>query len=216
MHIQKYTRFAAGHILRHNEPSTARAKRDNVDTKITHKNYAFVGGHGGKNLKKVLSAQNIYVNPRKDVNVLCSVCVTAPADLPKDREKEFFELSFQFLKDRYKNCPCVSAWIHYDEPNARPHLHYDFVPLVYDEKKQRYKVNAKSVVCKGDLQTLHIDFKMFIYNAMGLLLSILNGATENGNKTILELKNNTLKNELVRLKKLKKQVVNEIQQELCR
>lgn len=223
MHIQKYTRCAVGHILKHNEPSKARSRRENVDSSRTNQNYAFVGGHGSKNLKKVLGADNVYVNPRKDVNVLCSVCLTAPLDLPKDREHEFFENAFKFLQDRYK-CPCVSCWVHYDEQSfyegknrqVRPHMHFAFVPLVYDDKKGRFKVNAKSVVCLSDLQTLHQDFDKYIQKHMGLKLAVLNGATENGNKSILELKNQSLKEDITKLKKLKNQVVSEIQQELCR
>ena len=211
MHIQKYTRSAVGHILKHNEPSKARSRRENVDNSRTNQNYAFVGGHGSKNLKKVLGSDNVYVNPRKDVNVLCSVCLTAPSDLPKTREKEFFELSFRFLQERYK-CPCVSCWVHYDEMSRyegrteqiRPHMHFAFVPLVYDEKKSRFKVNAKTVVCLSDLQTLHQDFDKFIQDNMGIKLAVLNGATENGNKSILELKNQSLKDDIKKLKKLKK------------
>ena len=98
----------------------------------------------------------------------------------------------------------------------RPHMHFAFVPLVYDEKKSRFKVNAKTVVCLSDLQTLHQDFDKFIQDNMGIKLAVLNGATENGNKSILELKNQSLKDDIKKLKKLKNQVVSEIQQELSR
>ena len=215
MHIEKYTRSAVGHILKHNEPCKARRNRENVDNSKTNQNYNFVGGHGIQNLKKILNDDKVYCNPRKDVNVLCSVCLTAPKDLPQDREKEFFAFAFEFLKNRYAG-PCVSCWVHLDEPNAKTHMHYAFCPLVYDNKKNRFKVNAKSVVCKYDLQTLHHDFEKYINQKMHLSLHILNGATENGNKSILELKNNTLKEEITKLKKLKNQVVAELQQELCR
>lgn len=212
MHIQKYTRSAVGHILKHNEPSKARRGRENVDNNRTQYNYSFVRGHGMKNLKKVLGRSDVYVCPRKDVNILCSVCLTAPADLPPEREGEFFELAFKFLQDRYKSSPCVSCWVHYDEQGFKPHLHYDFVPLVFDEKKSRFKVNAKSVVCLSDLQTLHKDFDKYITDNMGLKLAVLNGATANGNKTILELKNQSLKEDITKLQQLKKQVVSEIQE----
>lgn len=215
MHVEKYTRSAVGHILKHNEPGKARQNRENVDQSKTNQNYNFVKGHGMKNLKRILSSDNVYCNPRKDVNVLCSVCLTAPKDLPPDREKEFFAFAFEFFQNRYSG-PCVSCWVHNDEPNARGHMHYQWCPLVYDEKKNRYKVNAKSVVHKYDLQTLHQDFEKYINQRMNLSLQILNGATENGNKSILELKNKTLKEDIKKLKKLKNQVVAEIQQELCR
>ena len=43
----------------------------------------------------------------------------------------------------------------YDE--TTPHLHYAFVPVVFDNKKSRYKVSAKEVLTRHDLQTFHDD-----------------------------------------------------------
>ena len=51
---------------------------------------------------------------------------------------------------------------------------------------------------------------------MNLDLEIINGATEGINKTILELKNTTLKRNIQKLETLKKRVQNEIERELCR
>jgi len=36
-------------------------------------------------------------------------------------------------------------------------LHYAFVPVVFDDKKSRYKVSAKEVLTRHDLQTFHDD-----------------------------------------------------------
>mgnify|MGYP003538273850 CR=1 FL=1 len=216
LHIEKYTRSAVGHILAHNEPTKARAQRENVDETLTHYNYNLVKGKGIDNLKKVLSFPNVRYSKRKDLNVMCSCVVSMPDNLPIERQREFFELTFQFLNNRY-NSPCVSAYVHlFDEPSAKPHLHYDFVPLVRDEKNNGFKVCAKELITRKDLQTLHTDFKRFIDNCMGLDLEILNGSTSNGNKTILELKTQTLKDEIERLEKVKKQVQNEIDRELAR
>ena len=74
----------------------------------------------------------------------------------------------------------------------------------------------KEVVNKKDLQTLHYDFKKYIDKKMNLDLEIINGATEGVNKTILELKNTTLKRNIKKLEALKKRVQNEIERELCR
>lgn len=45
--------------------------------------------------------------------------------------------------------------VHYDE--RTPHLHYAFVLVVFDAKKDRYKVSAKQVLTRHDLQTFHDD-----------------------------------------------------------
>ena len=49
----------------------------------------------------------------------------------------------------------MAAVVHYDE--TTPHLHYAFVPVVFDDKKTRYKVSAKEVLTRQDLQTFHDD-----------------------------------------------------------
>lgn len=216
LHIEKYTRSAVGHILAHNEPTKARTQRENVDATLTHYNYNLVDGKGIDNLKNVLSFPNVKYSKRKDLNVMCSCVVSMPDNLPIERHREFFELTYHFLNDRY-NSPCVSAYVHlFDEPSAKPHLHFCFVPLVRDEKNNGFKVCAKELITRKDLQTLHTDFKRFIDNCMGLDLQILNGSTADGNKTILELKTQTLKNEIERLEKVKKRVQNEIEHELAR
>lgn len=49
----------------------------------------------------------------------------------------------------------MAAVVHYDE--TTPHLHYAFVPVVFDDKKSRYKVSAKEVLTRHDLQSFHED-----------------------------------------------------------
>ena len=227
MHIKKYKRNAVGHILLHNEQSFARSKRENVNNSETNKNYNFVSGTGIDNLRKVLNCSDVHVSKRKDLNVVCSLVLTAPQNLPISREREFYKYAFEFFNSRW-HCPCISAWVHNDEKKkyinsktnkvvwSRSHVHYTFVPLVYDKQKEKYKVCAKEVVNKKDLQTLHYDFKKYIDKKMNLDLEIINGATEGVNKTILELKNTTLKRNIKKLEALKKRVQNEIERELCR
>ncbi|MCS8600201.1 mobilization protein [Leuconostoc citreum] len=59
------------------------------------------------------------------------------------------------MNDRYGQENAVAAVVHYDE--TTPHLHYAFVPVVFDDKKSRDKVSAKEVLTRHDLQTFHED-----------------------------------------------------------
>ena len=213
MHIAKYNRSALGHILQHCENEQVRAKRDNVDANRHNENYNLVKGSGITNLRRIL--KQVHCSKRKDVNIICSCVVSVPDNLPKGREREFFISACKFLSERYKS-PCISACCHFNEPNSRPHLHFVFVPLVYDNKKNRYKVCAKEKITKQDLQTLHQDFQRYLKINMHLDLDILNGATANGNKTINELKADTLKKEISALQKKKSQLLNAIEQVLSR
>lgn len=74
------------------------------------------------------------------------------------------------------------------------------------------------------MKTLHPDFKKYIEKEMKLEnVQVLNGATANGNKTILELKNQELEKkvatqqeEIEKLKQLKNKLQNQIEYELIR
>ncbi|WP_186312786.1 plasmid recombination protein, partial [Bacillus pumilus] len=91
----------------------------------------------------------------KDVKVCSDWVVTLPENLKGTSEKEqreFFEKTYEFLANRYggeKNV--LSANVHKDE--TTPHMHFAFMPVVWDEKKQREKVSAKEVLTRKDLKT---------------------------------------------------------------
>nr|WP_244877090.1 plasmid recombination protein [Carnobacterium mobile] len=78
---------------------------------------------------------------REDVKVGCSWIVTLPSTLKEKNEqdqREFFEKTYAFLTERYggeKNV--LSAQVHNDE--TTPHLHFAFIPVVWDEKKNNVK-----------------------------------------------------------------------------
>ena len=93
----------------------------------------------------------------------------------------------------------MAAVVHYDE--TTPHLHYAFVPVVFDDKKSRYKVSAKEVLTRHDLQTFHEDLDQHLKKVLPFYeQGILNNKTlpfEN----VAEIKKyndqfNALKNEL--------------------
>ena len=80
----------------------------------------------------------------------------------------------------------------------QPHMHFAFIPVVYDVKKDKEKVSAKEALNRSQLKRFHpelqevidkwIDEKEYDFEC-----NVLNGATENGNKTIEELKIESLK-----------------------
>ncbi|MFT9123191.1 MAG: plasmid recombination protein, partial [Leuconostoc mesenteroides] len=101
---------------------------------------------------------DVYCMKRDDVKALATWIVTLPEELseaPHDQQSAFFEATSNFLNDRYGQENAVAAVVHYDE--TTPHLHYAFVPVVFDDKKARYKVSAKEVLTRHDLQTFHED-----------------------------------------------------------
>lgn len=202
-HMMKMTKAAVGHMFKHYE----RAKDENgeyikfsnqdINTSKSKLNYNLAPERN--QLEYIHERiEQVQCLKRKDVNVMCSWVITVPQELPEEYQEDFFKLCYEFLKNRYdpqeKNV--ISAYVHVDE--ITPHLHYAFIPVVFDEKKKKEKVSAKELITKKDLQTFHTDFQKFIDEKLlkpheyTFECNILNGATENGNLTIQGLKAKTL------------------------
>lgn len=200
MHVEKYKANGVYNVLKHDEPSKARAKQEHVDNDRTDLNYNLLDNDlsGFEIYKKEFESGKFSCQKRADVNTLCSICLTAPEGLPEAREAEFFTCACNFFYNRYYPSPPVSAWVHKDE-QGRPHLHYKFIPLA--EGKKGLRVNAAAVINKADLCNLHTDLQNYIKEEMGLDLPIINGVTAIGNKTVQELKAETLQKEVEALEK---------------
>lgn len=197
-HIKKFTRGSATRILQH----CKRVKNSNgeylkyktgseINNDKTKDNYNIsykdIPLKDEERLKEILD--NTYHMNRKDVNVMCDWVVTLPKDYQGDSE-EFFKYVTAFLSKRYGKDSFVGAYVHMDE--TTPHLHYCFVPRVWDEKKERYKVSAKKLINKADLNSFHNDLSKFLEEQIEIDPELIySGKTKKeygGNKSIQQLK----------------------------
>lgn len=192
-HVMKLTKGALGHMLKHyerakdQEGNYVKFGNQDINTALSGMNYNLAPKRDitqGEFIKK--RCQEVYCMNRKDVNVLCSWIVTAPKDLKENDLPDFFAKTYDFLQNRYGKDNVVSAYVHMDE--TTPHIHFAFVPVTYDKKKERYKVSAFEVITKKDLQSFHSDLEKHINKELGYEIGILNQATKDGNKSIQELK----------------------------
>ena len=186
----KYPKIALGHLGKHYErgkdESSEYVKFGNpeIDPQRTHLNYNLAPQHNHMEfIKQRLS--EVYCLNRKDVNVMCSWVVTAPKDLEPRQQEDFFKESYKFLENRYGKENIISSYVHLDE--TTPHMHFAFIPVVYDKKKDRYKVSAKERVNKFELKSFHSDYQEHLDRA-NIRCNVLNEATREGNKSIDELK----------------------------
>jgi predicted nucleic acid-binding Zn-ribbon protein len=221
---QKYTRAACGHLFKHYE----RAKDENgeylkfgnqeIDTAKSHLNYNLApmqaNGQGGFVKER---CSEVKMQNRKDVNVMCSWVVTAPHEIRAEETERFFRETYKFLSERYGRDNVVSAYVHMDE--TTPHVHFAFVPIVRDKKKDILKVSAKEAINKFELQRFHNDLSGYMENVFGRDIGILNEATKEGNKTKQELQDGTaqrkldeIKRETDELEKKKDKLTGEIKQ----
>ncbi len=201
-HLLKHKISSLGNMFDH----YARAADDqknrankNIDSSKTHLNYNLVTHHQLSQIDFFKQRKKeVYCLNRKDVNVMCSWVVTAPGDVTEKEYKDFFKASYEFLKEKYGEENVISAYVHMDE--SRPHMHFAFIPVVFDVKKKRYKISAKELITKNHLKSFHSELSNAISKELGREVEILNGATAGGNKTILELKNKSLNKDFKKIK----------------
>ncbi|MDM7642532.1 MobV family relaxase [Leuconostoc citreum] len=157
-HLKKNTRGAVPGLAVHFERKTDHHTNKEIDVSKTYLNQELLAD--GSDMVSRFNARlnDVYCMKRDDVKALATWIVTLPEELteaPYEQQSAFFEATTNFLNDRYGQENVVAAVVHYDE--TTPHLHYAFVPVVFDDKKARYKVSAKEVLTRHDLQTFHED-----------------------------------------------------------
>lgn len=202
---KKFTKQQLGKMLSHYDRTDENPK-ENIDRNRTHLNYNLAPKADKKQID-ILNQRlsEVKVQNRKDVNLLCSWVITMPKTLPENREEEFFRQSYLFLEDRYGKENVVSAFIHKDE--ATPHMHFAFIPVVKDQKKNRLKVSAKECVTLLDLQKFHGELQEHLERSLGCQVDILNEATKEGNKSIAELKRESATEQLSKAKARARELV---------
>lgn len=134
--------------LRHNTRQLPE-KRPSFDSRLSGKNeILYYNGQGVCPISQEAvedtykkRVQGAELSRRKDLNTLCEWVVTLPQNVPPSKENAFFFAAQQFIADRYGADNFVAAFVHRDEPTARPHIHIDFVPcvvkLAVDEEKKK-------------------------------------------------------------------------------
>nr|WP_084460016.1 MobV family relaxase [Leuconostoc lactis] len=157
-HLKKNTRGSVPGLAVHFERKTDHHTNKEIDVSKTYLNQEFMAD-GSDMLSRFNARLNdVYCMKRDDVKALATWIVTLPEELAEasyEQQSAFFEATTNFLNDRYGQENAVAAVVHYDE--TTPHLHYAFVPVVFDDKKARYKVSAKEVLTRHDLQSFHED-----------------------------------------------------------
>jgi len=195
-HLQKFTQADYPKLLMH----YGRAKDANgeyhkfrnqdIDLTRTDQNYNVAAGFQtlpqSEFMDKRLSQLKIFNRP--DVKYLCDWVVTLPKGMGPE-EHRFFDAVFKFLSDKYGLKNVVSAYVHKDE--KQPHMHFAFIPVAMDKKKNVEKLCSKDIVGRDDLSVFHEELDAYLKGVFGRDTGVRNGATVLGNKSIEELKRGT-------------------------
>ena len=177
-HNSKWTRAQCPQVLCHDYHLSGRkTKNKEIDPSRRHLNYNLAPHNmwAYDYLQKRLS--EVYCLNRKDVNVLSTWLFTVPRDVLPGDEHKCLKAAYKFLEDRYGKENVVSAWTHFDEDlkNGRPHIHFNFIPVIWDDKKNRYKVSAKEVINRKELTVFHDELEEYLYRELGYHCSVLTG-----------------------------------------
>lgn len=124
MHLATYSKGDAGRLLAHYDRSIG--ERDHIDRDGVVYNLApdFKGGCHAR-FAGLCRGLDIGAKTRP----LADLVVTQPEGFTGDT-RAFFEAVYGFLCDVVGEGRVVSAYVHLDEPGARPHMHFAFVPVV--------------------------------------------------------------------------------------
>ncbi len=220
--IHKVERSAVGRVFLHNlrqKDDGVSHQNKNIDNERTDQNYGFFQGsivksndiHKDEIVQMYKNRLNeVYHLNRKNLVTLMDVVVTLPCDVEYDDEQYFFKSVYDFYLNDFGEKNMISAIVHKDE--VTPHIHLDIVPAmplkdrdasetllkrVEDYGRQRGiqvvdTLNARDLINRVYLQQMHPRLSDFMEERLGYPCEILNGATKNGNQTVLELKNKSL------------------------
>lgn len=148
-----------------------------IDPSRTPLNYRMGSGRADARLAARLSDPGLKVDARKHVNKAGVWVVTCPQELKDDPDavRRFFELVYDFTKERYGAENVLQGYVHMDE--TTPHIHLPVVPV------KDGRVSAKAVFNRRELPAYQRELDKAVAAEFGRKGLILNGRTKGGYTT---------------------------------
>lgn len=125
MHLKTFDKSAVGKMLSHYSRNIG--ERAHIDKDLPCYNLAPHFDHGIHGRYRDL-VKDIELGPRS--KPLADFVLTLPRDFPMERQREFFKAAYEFLEKEVGRENVICGTVHLDEPKARPHMHFAFVPRV--------------------------------------------------------------------------------------
>lgn len=227
--LDKYKKSSVGRLFLHNNRSQGdgvRHSNECIDDSKTNLNYHYGNIGSAETVDKRIN--EVFSVERKDATVLCEAIVTLPDNVPEEDERRFFRSVYDFYVKDFGEENIVNAVVHKDE--GTPHIHIDFIPVIkgdfsYDKSSPYYKkleewkaehdgelerLCAKELLNREYFDNMHPRLSAYVEQDLGYETKIINGATENGNMSVVKLKLDTMKKQLEDLIEARKYLENEI------
>ncbi|MBR6162409.1 plasmid recombination protein, partial [bacterium] len=229
--VEKYKANDVTGLFLHNNRQQGDGRdhsNDKIDEAMTIYNY-----HLKKGTEKDLNARLNELVPTTKASsvVMCEINVTLPTDpntqkyaVPPEEERAFFRAVYDFFVEDFGFKNVINAVVHKDEIN--PHIHIDIMPVVkgansrYKNIVEKWKtdhpdkevesLSSNQVINRKYLFDMHKRLSKYVNDRLGHECYILNGSTVNGNKTVKEMKNEKLDEEIAKKQKEKENLENDI------
>ena len=184
MHMEKFQKSALSGVLKHN----ARVwegrgfTREHIDNSKLSLDWCpgierddpegFVASR--------IESLNLKRKPRENAVRMVEWVCTLPEG--ETDQKAFFRAAYKALAKEYGEQNVIGAWVHCDEPGARPHMHFDFVPVTQDGR-----LSAKSLMDRSHLKQIHPRIQREVSEALGHEVHLLLPEEERGRKQLSRL-----------------------------
>lgn len=224
--FSKYGATSVGRLFLHNNRMSndgVTHSNESIDKERTIYNYHLKRGSVSDVQKRL---DEVFSQKRSNATVLGEIIVTLPQNVKASDERDFFQAVYDFYAQDFGEENIMNAVVHKDEKT--PHLHLDFIPVVkmngvpemgrnhyqdwIDEhgEEPTEKLCCREKITRAYLSSMHHRLSDFVTEYLGYETAILNGATVNGNRTVLQLKADSLKKEIEEMERQKKHLGNEI------
>lgn len=154
MHIEKYKNAQVSGIVGHIKREHLYYSNENVDLSLSHNNTIFTSRdmkYYEKRLKELYIYGGWNEKNKLKYNSVCNIAVHCPKDC-KNKER-FFKIMNFVLEKKYGKDNVICSIVHNDERdingNISPHLHFSFIPCVYNEKKKKYQLSYEKLMAHG-------------------------------------------------------------------
>lgn len=127
-----------------------------------------------------IESLNLKRKPRENAVRMVEWVCTLPEG--ETDQKAFFGAAYKALAKEYGEQNVIGAWVHCDEPGARPHMHFDFVPVTQDGR-----LSAKSLMDRSHLKQIHPRIQREVSEALGHEVHLLLPEEERGRKQLSRL-----------------------------
>ena len=166
MNMKKFDKKETIRLIKHCKRISVNSRSD-IDFDRTQYNMNLYKRNISEEEYMAYRLQNVKIwgrnSEKKKIIYSCDWVLTAPQEIQNDYDEciRFFQCFTEFCAERYGKNNAIGSYVHFDEET--PHVHFMFMPILFDEKNNREKLCASDLMKKRELYSFHEDFQQYLY-----------------------------------------------------